>query len=168
MSRTARLLLFGGSATAFGVVLVIGLAGLPDFGHYHGVYGRVVDGVGVSLRHATDLVTALNFDFRAFDTLGEEFILFGSVLGVVLTGRDRGPCRSACTAASPAARAFRSHRARSTAATAIDAIPGRPRLRICADHRRPRRLRRHRIARRARSRVSFDSISRAVETSAYV
>ena len=35
-------------------------------------------------RHATDLVTALNFDFRAFDTLGEEFILFASVLGVVL------------------------------------------------------------------------------------
>jgi multicomponent Na+:H+ antiporter subunit B len=29
-------------------------------------------------------VTALNFDFRAFDTLGEEFILFASVLGVVL------------------------------------------------------------------------------------
>ncbi len=88
MSRTARLLLFGVSAAAFGVVLVFGLAGLPDFGHYHGVYGRVLDGVGVSLRHATDLVTALNFDFRAFDTLGEEFILFGSVLGIVLILRD--------------------------------------------------------------------------------
>ncbi|MGH2882913.1 MAG: MnhB domain-containing protein, partial [Solirubrobacteraceae bacterium] len=39
-------------------------------------------------RHATDLVTALNFDFRAFDTLGEEFILFASVLGVVLILRE--------------------------------------------------------------------------------
>ena len=35
-------------------------------------------------RHATDFVTALNFDLRAFDTLGEEFILFASVVGVVL------------------------------------------------------------------------------------
>ena len=84
MSRTARLLLFGVAAAGFGVVLVYGLAGLPAFGHYQGVYGHVLDGIGVTERHATDLVTALNFDFRAFDTLGEEFILFASVLGVVL------------------------------------------------------------------------------------
>lgn len=88
MSRTARLLLFGVSAAGFGVVLVYGLAGLPAFGHYHGVYGNVLDGLGVTERHATDLVTALNFDFRAFDTLGEEFILFASVLGVVLILRE--------------------------------------------------------------------------------
>ena len=44
----------------------------------------MLDGIGVTERHATDLVTALNFDFRACDTLGEEFILFASVLGVVL------------------------------------------------------------------------------------
>jgi multicomponent Na+:H+ antiporter subunit B len=48
------------------------------------VYGKVIAGIGVTERHATDLVTALNFDIRGFDTLGEEFILFGSVLGVVL------------------------------------------------------------------------------------
>jgi multicomponent Na+:H+ antiporter subunit B len=84
VSRTARLLMFGVAAAGFGVVLVYGLAGLPAFGHYQGVYGNVIDGAGVTLRHATDLVTALNFDLRAFDTLGEEFILFASVLGVVL------------------------------------------------------------------------------------
>ncbi|HEY2653470.1 MAG TPA: MnhB domain-containing protein [Solirubrobacteraceae bacterium] len=84
MTRTARLLLFGIAAVGFGVVLVVGLSGLPAFGHYQGVYGNVIDGIGVTERHATDLVTALNFDFRGFDTLGEEFILFGSVLGVVL------------------------------------------------------------------------------------
>ena len=69
-------------------MLVIGLAGLPDFGDYHGVYGQVINGIGVTERHATDLVTALNFDFRGFDTLGEEFILFGSVLGIVLILRE--------------------------------------------------------------------------------
>src|ERR1700752_3784045 len=84
MSRRARLAMFAIGAAGLGVVLIYGLAGLPAFGDYKGVYGHVLDGVGVSLRHATDLVTALNFDFRAFDTLGEEFILFGSVLGVVL------------------------------------------------------------------------------------
>jgi len=84
MSRTARLLLFGVGGIGFGVVLVYGLSGLPAFGHYEGVYGNVIDGVGVTLRHGTDLVTALNFDIRGFDTLGEEFILFASVLGVVL------------------------------------------------------------------------------------
>jgi multicomponent Na+:H+ antiporter subunit B len=84
VSRRARLVMFFIGAAGFGVVLVIGLAGLPAFGDYKGVYGQVVNGVGVSVRHATDLVTAVNFDFRAFDTLGEEFILFGSVLGVVL------------------------------------------------------------------------------------
>ena len=88
MSRTARLALFGVAAAGLGVVLVIGLAGLPAFGDYHGVYGQVLDGIGVTERHATDLVTALNFDFRAFDTLGEEFILFASVLGVVLVLRE--------------------------------------------------------------------------------
>jgi multicomponent Na+:H+ antiporter subunit B len=88
VSRKTRLMLFAVAAAGFGVVLVIGLAGLPAFGDYKGVYGQVIDGIGVSVRHATDLVTALNFDIRAFDTLGEEFILFGSVLGVVLILRE--------------------------------------------------------------------------------
>jgi multicomponent Na+:H+ antiporter subunit B len=93
LSRRFRLGLFGVSAVVLGVVLVAGLAGTPRFGHYHGVYGLVVGGVGVTLRHATNLVTALNFDFRGFDTLGEEFILFASVLGVVLILRDLRPDR---------------------------------------------------------------------------
>jgi multicomponent Na+:H+ antiporter subunit B len=69
-------------------VLVIGLLGLPSFGDYHGIYGLVVTGTELGQRHATDFVTALNFDLRAFDTLGEEFILFASVTGVVLLLRE--------------------------------------------------------------------------------
>jgi multicomponent Na+:H+ antiporter subunit B len=84
MNRKVRVLLFVVAAAGFGTVLVIGLAGLPAFSDYKGVYGNVIDGIGVTERHATDLITALNFDIRAFDTLGEEFILFASVLGVVL------------------------------------------------------------------------------------
>lgn len=88
MSRRARLFIFALAAAGLGVVLVYGLAGLPAFGDYKGVYGNVINGIGVTERHATDLVTALNFDIRGFDTLGEEFILFGSVLGVVLILRE--------------------------------------------------------------------------------
>ncbi len=84
MSRRARLWLFGVAGPGLAAVLVIGFRGLPAFGDYHGVYGRVVNGVELSMRHATDYVTALNFDLRAFDTLGEEYILFASVLGVTL------------------------------------------------------------------------------------
>ena len=84
MSRRARLMMFAVAAAGFGVVLVYGLSGLNAFGDYKGVYGNVINGIGVTERHATDLVTALNFDIRGFDTLGEEFILFASVLGVVL------------------------------------------------------------------------------------
>jgi multicomponent Na+:H+ antiporter subunit B len=84
MSRRARLSLFALAGAGLAAVLVIGFTGLPDFGDYHGVYGRVIDGIGVTVRHGTDLITALNFDIRAFDTLGEEFILFASVLGIAL------------------------------------------------------------------------------------
>lgn len=88
MTRRARLGLFSVAAAGLAVALVLGLRGVPAFGGYRGVYGEVLSGIGVTERHATDLVTALNFDFRAFDTLGEEFILFGSVLGVVLILRE--------------------------------------------------------------------------------
>ncbi len=88
MSPKVRLSFFGLAGAGLAAVLVIGFTGLPDFGDYHGVYGQVITGVGVTLRHATDLITALNFDIRGFDTLGEEFILFASVLGVVLILRE--------------------------------------------------------------------------------
>ena len=89
MSRHARLGLFGCSAAVLGVLLVAGFSGLPDFGHYHGVYGTALNHLGVPQRHATDIVTAINFDYRAFDTLGEEFILFAAVLGVAIVLRER-------------------------------------------------------------------------------
>ena len=58
--------------------------GLPDFGHYRGPYGDVLNAVAVPERHITDVVTAVNFDYRGFDTLGEEFILFAAVIGVAI------------------------------------------------------------------------------------
>jgi multicomponent Na+:H+ antiporter subunit B len=88
VSRRARLLLFALAGPGLAAVLVIGFRGLPAFGHYEGVYGKVVNGVELTLRHATDIVTALNFDMRAFDTLGEEYILFAAAVGVTMLLRE--------------------------------------------------------------------------------
>jgi multicomponent Na+:H+ antiporter subunit B len=84
VSRSGRLALFSVAGAGLLAVLLVGLHGLPSFGDYHGVYGRVVQRIELPARHATDLVTALNFDLRAFDTLGEEFILFASVAAVAV------------------------------------------------------------------------------------
>jgi multicomponent Na+:H+ antiporter subunit B len=78
------LILFALAGSGLAAVLVIGFTGLPSFGHAHELYGALANRTEPKLRHATDVVTALNFDLRAFDTLGEEFILFVSVSGVAL------------------------------------------------------------------------------------
>lgn len=72
-----------------GVVPLIGLLAaamvqLPRSGAGHSLYGDLLVGAAVRERHVTDVVTAINFDYRGFDTLGEELILFASVMGVLL------------------------------------------------------------------------------------
>jgi multicomponent Na+:H+ antiporter subunit B len=57
---------------------------LPPWGQYRGPYGDVIARLAVYERHATDTVNAINYDYRGFDTLGEEFILFTAVLGVMM------------------------------------------------------------------------------------
>ena len=74
-----------------------GLTGLPGFGHYPGPYGNIVNAIAVARTHATGVVSAVNFDFRGFDTLGEEYILFVAATGVATvlrhlrSERDRSP-----------------------------------------------------------------------------
>jgi multicomponent Na+:H+ antiporter subunit B len=85
-ARTAMFLVAG---AVLGFVLVVGITGLPDLGHYRGPYGKVLDKVAVPERHATDVVTAVNFDYRAWDTLAEEFILFTAVVGLAVLLRER-------------------------------------------------------------------------------
>jgi multicomponent Na+:H+ antiporter subunit B len=57
---------------------------MPPFGQYRGPYGDVLNRQTVFERHATDVVSAVNFDWRGIDTLGEESILFLSAIGVAL------------------------------------------------------------------------------------
>jgi multicomponent Na+:H+ antiporter subunit B len=88
MSRRARLGLFAVSASGLAALLLWAMAGLPDFGHYRGPYGFLLNAAAPDERHVTNVVAAVVFDYRGFDTLGEEFILFASVMGVALLLRD--------------------------------------------------------------------------------
>jgi multicomponent Na+:H+ antiporter subunit B len=93
-----RTIMFLASAAGLAAIFTAGMRNLPPLGDYRGPYGYAVTQVAVYERHATDVVNAINYDYRAFDTLGEEFILFGSVLGVLLLfrpsdGEDHGPQR---------------------------------------------------------------------------
>lgn len=69
----------GGGFLAF---YLWGLLGLPGFGDYPGPYGDIINAIAVAQTHATGVVSAVNFDYRGFDTLGEEFILFIAATGV--------------------------------------------------------------------------------------
>ncbi len=87
MTRGVRRVFFLLSAVLLIAVFWNGYSKLPPVGSISGVYGDTVNAITVSERHITDAVTAVNFDIRGFDTLGEEFILFTSVLGAVLLMR---------------------------------------------------------------------------------
>ncbi|HET8528495.1 MAG TPA: MnhB domain-containing protein [Gaiellaceae bacterium] len=84
MSRRVRIGVFLPAAGLFGFLMAWALVGLPSFGDYRGPYGYLLNRVVVPERHMTNVVTATVFDYRGFDTMGEEFILFAAVMGVVL------------------------------------------------------------------------------------
>ncbi len=75
------------SLALLSVLFALSFRGLPPLGDYRGQYGPFINALVVPERHVTDAVTAINFDIRGFDTLGEEFIFFSSVMGVVLLMR---------------------------------------------------------------------------------
>ncbi|HEV2451993.1 MAG TPA: MnhB domain-containing protein, partial [Streptosporangiaceae bacterium] len=64
-----------------------GLAGLPGFGNYPGPYGNIINRIAVGQTKATGVVSAINFEYRGFDTVGEEFVLFIAATGVALVLR---------------------------------------------------------------------------------
>jgi multicomponent Na+:H+ antiporter subunit B len=95
MKRRGRIIFFLFSLAPFFVLYLWGLRGLSPFGHYPGPYGDVINKVAVYERHATDVVSAVNFDYRGLDTLAEEFILFISVVGAtLLLRRQKGETES--------------------------------------------------------------------------
>lgn len=96
MTPRARLALFGTAALAVLPALFHVLPHLPRFGDHPTPYGDTVTASAPVARQTQNIVTALNFDYRGFDTLGEEFILLCAVTGVsVLLRGVRGEQTSA-------------------------------------------------------------------------
>jgi multicomponent Na+:H+ antiporter subunit B len=92
------------------------VAGLPHFGASRGPYERRFAIEAVRSRQATNLDAFVNFDYRGFDSLGEEYIFLVAIAGFSLllaerrgktSGAPRPPVPSrAAMAPDPAVRVF--------------------------------------------------------------
>lgn len=77
-----RRAVFFAGAIGLAALYAIAALRLSPAGSYYGAYGAVLNAVTMGERRATNVVSAVNFDYRGLDTLGEEFILFASVIAV--------------------------------------------------------------------------------------
>jgi multicomponent Na+:H+ antiporter subunit B len=82
MTPAQRRWLFGVAVAGLAAFYLWGMSGLPGFGNYPGPYGFAILHLVVPQTNATGVVSAVNFEYRGFDTLGEEFILFAAAAGV--------------------------------------------------------------------------------------
>ncbi|MFE9253020.1 hydrogen gas-evolving membrane-bound hydrogenase subunit E [Streptomyces sp. NPDC007088] len=106
MRHRLRLGLLLVSGAALAVLLVAACLDLPRFGGASHPYGERATAAALS-RHTANVVSAVNFDLRAFDTLGEESILFAAVLGVGVLLRRTEDERKKAPAPDPAPRPVR-------------------------------------------------------------
>jgi multicomponent Na+:H+ antiporter subunit B len=87
MTPGQRRWVFLAAIAALAAFYLWGLKRLPGFGLYPGPYGDIINRVAMRQTNATGVVSAVNFEYRGFDTLGEEFILFIAATGVSLSLR---------------------------------------------------------------------------------
>lgn len=83
MNVRIRTVVYVASAVVAFATMMFGATGLPPFGSFSGAYTAMVLKIATMERHVLNVPTAVNFDYRGFDTLGEEFIFFTSVAGVL-------------------------------------------------------------------------------------
>jgi multicomponent Na+:H+ antiporter subunit B len=57
---------------------------MPTFGAHPLPYGDAINAAAPFQRHVSNMVSAVNFDYRGFDTLGEEFMLLCAVTGTTI------------------------------------------------------------------------------------
>ncbi|MFG2819613.1 MnhB domain-containing protein [Kitasatospora sp. NPDC048365] len=108
MTARARLVVFLAAAAVLAAFFAVACTQLPEFGAQSHPYGDRA--VAAALAHRTaNAVSSVNFDVRAFDTLGEESILFGTVLGATLLlrrARDERHRRAGAERVMPTTRLF--------------------------------------------------------------
>lgn len=77
-----------GVVGAFGVVLTVALLRLPAFGTPLGPLARFYMAHAVPELHVTNVVSAISYGYRGFDTMLEEFIFFASITSVSIILRN--------------------------------------------------------------------------------
>lgn len=83
MSRHARLAVFASGAAVVAALFAVAALRAPRFGTtFHPYRTRAV--AAALAEHTKNTVSSVNFDQRAFDTIGEELILLASALGTVV------------------------------------------------------------------------------------
>lgn len=87
MTTRVRQLVFFLGALGLAALVVSAFVRLPHFGSGFSIDGAQLGALSVPQRHITDVVTAINFDYRGVDTMGEEFIFFAAVAAVGLVLR---------------------------------------------------------------------------------
>ncbi|MEU5838879.1 MnhB domain-containing protein [Streptomyces diacarni] len=90
MSPRVRMAVLAAGLLGLAALLGAAFLQLPAFGGSFHPYGRHAVEAALG-RHTSNTVASVNFDQRAFDTLGEQAILFGATLGTVVilrTARD--------------------------------------------------------------------------------
>jgi multicomponent Na+:H+ antiporter subunit B len=89
---------------------------MPAFGAHPLPYGDAINAAAPVQRHVSNMVSAVNFDYRGFDTLGEEFMLLCAVTGTTILLRGN---RGEALSAQPGRVAGRPVRPRSEAITLV-------------------------------------------------
>lgn len=81
MNLPLRKLVFFAGAIGFALLWTAAAVRLPGPAELRDRYLLSITARTFAERNITDTVSAVNFDYRGFDTMGEEFILFASVVG---------------------------------------------------------------------------------------
>ena len=89
MSPRARVVLLALAALVLLPCTGTVIAGLPPFGATIAQYGECINAIAPEARHVANMVSAINFDLRGLDTLGEEFMLLAAITGTVVLLRGR-------------------------------------------------------------------------------
>jgi multicomponent Na+:H+ antiporter subunit B len=81
--RVASRLLAAIGGLGAGVLMLVALGDLPRFGDVPHPYAERAVPAALS-RNTANVISSVNFDLRAFDTLGEEFVLFSAAVAALL------------------------------------------------------------------------------------
>lgn len=123
MNKWLRLAFALASAMVTIPLAVVGLADLPRFGASVPALGAHLSEIARDERETNNLVAAIIFDYRSFDTMAEQFIIFSAIIGLALLFRDERRYPSWGGAPPTIMRGAKVHRSAATVTSARILLP---------------------------------------------